>query len=200
VMTEAGRKRTMLAGSPTTPKGPISKSGGGKGKVSYHRHGAARRVPRASMCCLLQDDRPAKKAASRAILPLLYSYWGGEFILMASARRRRRSTRPGIFKHDRGRTPSICRSAHRAFRCSWRVTEGGGSGPRSGRTCVRRKLSAGCRIIPRNTNPGCFRLVALKPVEGNRGVHQGVAAAQTHAASSQRKLGSPFPLRAPRKK
>ena len=111
----------------------------------------------ASMTCLLKTI--GRKSGEARILPLLYTYWGGEFILMAS--RGGSDVHPAWYFNMTAVDTVDLQIGTQAFRCSWRVTEG-------------EEREAVWQLSVRNYPPvqdytknttRVFPLVALKPVE-----------------------------------
>lgn len=112
---------------------------------------------RASICCLLRTI--GRKSGEPRILPLLYSYWGGEFILMAS--RGGADVHPAWYFNMTAADTVDLQIGTQAFRCSWRVTEGE-ERAKVWEMCVRNYPPV--QDYTKNTTR-VFPLVALKPVE-----------------------------------
>ncbi len=111
----------------------------------------------ASITCLLRTI--GRKSGEARILPLLYSYWGGEFILMAS--RGGADVHPAWYFNMTAVDTVDLQIGTQAFRCSWRVTEGAERAA-VWETCVRNYPPV--QDYTKNTTR-VFPLVALKPVE-----------------------------------
>ncbi len=111
----------------------------------------------ASLTCLLKTI--GRKSGEPRILPLLYTYWGGEFILMAS--RGGADVHPAWYFNMTAVDTVDLQIGTQAFRCSWRVTEGE-ERDKVWELSVRNYPPV--QDYTKNTTR-VFPLVALKPIE-----------------------------------